>query len=400
MSVEATATDVASVLAVARSYRLRRSGDITDDLTLFTALLREVGVPVSVGAGLLAVRAMSSISLDRPVDVRAALCSCLTAGADEAAIFGLAFGVFWSAEVPALAESATQCPSDPSTSDEDTGSGGRLSGPRGGGEQGAGERQARRARYSASGSHDRDVVALQNRSREIDALARRLARALARSKSRRHKSADTGELVDVRDSMRRNLRFGEELLELRRSRQPAERARLVALCDVSSSMEPYTPLFLTFLHALMRIAGSVEGAIFNVELCVVTDIFHRRSLSEALRWLADRSIALAGGTKTGHCLFAFNNQIQARGLVGRATTALVLSDGWDVGEPELLEDQMRRLRSQVGRVLWLDPHAAAADYQPQVRGLVLALPFVDAYLDFSDLPSLARLVTRMEAQAA
>jgi uncharacterized protein with von Willebrand factor type A (vWA) domain len=163
-------------------------------------------------------------------------------------------------------------------------------------------------------------------------------------------------------------------------------------------MQPFTPLFLSFVHALTKSARSVESAIFNVDTAFVADVFRRRSLPEALAWLADRSISLAGGTRTGHCLHAFNESLEARGAFRSGTIALVLSDGWDVGDPELLDTELRRLRSQVSRLIWLDPHAASTDYQPQVMGLQKAWPYIDDYLDFSSLESLRDLVERVESR--
>jgi len=203
-------------------------------------------------------------------------------------------------------------------------------------------------------------------------------------------------MIDLRDSLRHNLRFGEEMLVLRRSRRVHERARLVVLCDVSSSMQPYTPLFLSFVHALTKAVHRVESAIFNVETSFVTEVFKRRVLWQALAWLQAQSIALAGGTRIGHCLHAFTSSLERRGALDPATTALILSDGWDVGEGELLEREMQRLRSQVGRVIWLDPHAAATGYRPEVRGLQICGPFLDDYLDFSTLDSLRALVARIQ----
>lgn len=388
------AHDTPQTRSVIRAYRARRGGEPSTDLILFTALLRELGVPVPVGSELLALRAMSSIALERRADVHTALRSCLTASDAEALTFELAFAAFWSADPDEPESRAVERHAAPVAPGAGGGSGALPTGSRAHADRASA--LTGRARYSDAGSYRRQVVAFEDRRRELDALARRLTRALARSRSRRLEPRADGELIDVRESLRRNLRFGDELFELRRMRQASKRPRLVTLCDVSSSMEPYTPLFLAFVHALTRTARTVESAIFNVELAVVTDVFHRRALADSLGWLAARSVALAGGTKIGHCLFAFNNEIEAGGLAARQTTALVLSDGWDVGEPDLLESQMRRLRANVGRILWLDPHAADAEYRPQVRGLLLALPFLDDYLGFSDLASLARLVSRVE----
>lgn len=385
-----------SSLELARAHRLRRTGELPHDLILFVALLRQVGVPVPVGGTLTAARALDRVGLGSRESVRAALRACLSASPGEAGLVDRMFSIFWSAAVPRLVESADGEAADPGTGRDEASAGDSSALQLSGRGRSEGEERARRARYSSSGRRAAPVAPLLWDAEEISRLARRLIRALARSRSRRLRSGHAGDQIDVRESLRHNLGHGDELLELRRLRERTDRARVAVLCDVSSSMQPFTPLFLTFMHALTRVSGAIEASIFNVELRSVTDVFRRCSLRDALAWLTAHSVALAGGTKTGHCLYGFNNEIARRGLVGPRTSALILSDGWDVGEQELLEAQLRRLRSQIGRLVWLDPHAAQAGYLPQVKGLKLALRYVDDYLDFSSPDSLRELVGRME----
>ncbi len=240
------------------------------------------------------------------------------------------------------------------------------------------------------------TVAAQPR-REIDLLCRRLARALGSAPGRRLVTGPRGETVDVRASLRHNLRFGEELLLLQRASRRRDRPRIAVLCDVSSSMMPYASLFLAFVHSLIKLVRQAEAAVFNVELAVVTEVFRGSTLRQALRWMDHQQAVLAGGTRIGHCLHGFSRHLETCSVTGPASIVLVLSDGWDVGDADLLRDGMRRLRGQAGRIIWCDPHAAAAGYQPQVQGLRIALPYVDDYLDFSSARSLSELVSRVEA---
>jgi uncharacterized protein with von Willebrand factor type A (vWA) domain len=386
--------------AVATRYRQRRSGELTHDVALFTELLRAVGVPVAASAVVTAIGALDLVTLERRDDVEATLRCCLTSGTDDGRRFDGVFSVFWSAEpidVPWLVENA-------GGSGESAAVGAAQLGGVPGEAVGGGEGSERapvtlQATYSRTGRGEGKVAILLGPQRQLEDLARRLARALGAARSRRTRTGDRGQRVDVRDSLRHNLRFGAELVLLRRTRQLEERPRLAVLCDVSSSMQPYTPLFLAFVHALTRRVRSLEAAVFNVETSFVTDVFRRHPLGPALDWLHQHSVTLAGGTRIGHSLREFTTGLEVRGSLRANTTVLILSDGWDVGEPELLEAEMRRLRSAVRRVVWLDPHAAAARYQPEVGGLLRALPFADDYLDFSDLRSLGELVGRLETRA-
>jgi uncharacterized protein with von Willebrand factor type A (vWA) domain len=389
-----------TAVAVATRYRQRRSGELVHDVALFGELLREVGVPVPASAVITATGALDLVALERRDDVEAALRCCLTAGADDGRRFDGVFGVFWSAD----AADAPPLVANAGGSGDPPPAGAALLGgvP---GEEAVGEGEgsgdapvARQATYSRTGRGDGRVAVLLGPQRQLEDLARRLARALGAARGRRTRTGERGRRVDVRDSLRHNLRFGGELVLLRRSRELDERPRLAVLCDVSSSMQPYTPLFLAFVHALTRRVRSLEAAVFDVEASFVTDVFRRHPLGPALDWLQQHSVTLAGGTRIGHCLREFTTGLEVRGSLRPNTTVLILSDGWDVGEPELLEAEMRRLASAVDRVVWLDPHAAAAGYRPEVGGLVRALPFTDDYVDFSNLRSLAELVDRLETR--
>ena len=384
--------------AIARGYRRLRTGDLPGDVALFALLLRAAGVPAPLSSVPLAVRALAAVQLESQEDVRAALRSVLTGAQPDGTIFDEAFSVFWSAD-----DGLSQNPELPlGTEDSASGAPPAAGEPGGGIDQalaprGRGRAQlARRAWYSRSGRSSQPLHIPASTQRAIDDLVRRLARSLGTSPSRRLHPGERGELVDLRDSLRRNLGHGEEMLILRRARRVRERERLVVLCDVSSSMRPYAPLFLSLTHSLTKIARGIETAIFNVETSFVTDVFRKRPLDEALAWLSAKSVALAGGTRIGHCVHAFTAGLEARGALRPGTTALILSDGWDVGDADLLEREMRRLRGHVDRLLWLDPHAAATGYQPQVRGLRTALPFIDEYLDLSGVESLRVLVRRIE----
>jgi uncharacterized protein with von Willebrand factor type A (vWA) domain len=250
---------------------------------------------------------------------------------------------------------------------------------------------ARRAVHSREPGSTGSVAAVGGR--EIEAVARRFARALGSSPSRRYAVGNRGQTIDVRASLRANLRFGEELFDLQHRSRRRDRAHLVVLCDISASMRPSVPLFLGFVHALTRLVRDVEAAVFNVELLMVTDVFRRSDRRRAFGWLGRQEAALAGGTRIGHCVHRFVSELESAGRLRPDTIALVLSDGWDVGETDLLEAAMRRLRNEVALLIWCDPHAAATAYQPQVQGMRIARRYCDHYLDFGSISALDALVS-------
>ena len=161
-------------------------------------------------------------------------------------------------------------------------------------------------------------------------------------------------------------------------------------------MRLWTPFFLAFAHSLASMASRVEVGIFNVDLVMASDAFGRSDLRQALSWLDRQQVRLSGGTRIGHCLREFIAEVERRGALRRDTIVLILSDGWDVGEMDVLDAAMGHLRQSSGLVVWCDPHAAASGFDPQVKGLRVAVNHVDAYVQLSDLPSLSRLVEHLE----
>ncbi|MBV9793665.1 MAG: VWA domain-containing protein [Actinobacteria bacterium] len=383
------------LVRLAHRARAQRTGDLPHDLATFTGLLRAAGSKVSPAATVQALRAVSVIDLGQPRDFRAALECCLTSSTKDRAWFGTVYDVFWTADLSVL---PAQAGADRDSAGADGNGDGAAAPPAAADRPGRDATRTRRVAGRATWSRhpgQGGTVAAQPRP-EIDQLCRRLARALGSAPGRRLVTGPRGETVDVRASLRQNLRFGEELLLLQRSSRRRDRPRIGVLCDVSSSMMPYASLLLAFVHALTRLVRHTEAAVFNVELAVVTEVFRDSTLPQALRWMDRQQAVLAGGTRIGHCLHQFTRHLETCAVTGPATIALVLSDGWDVGDPDRLRDGMRRLRGQAGRVIWCDPHAAAAGYQPQVQGLRVALPYVDDYLDFSSVRSLSELVSRIE----
>ena len=319
--------------------RARRTGELRHDLVVFVGLLRAVGVPVSPASSAQAVRALTFVRLERPRDFRAALECCLTSSATERGLFDAVYESFWTIDAPGTLPHGAA----PEPGPAEAVSGGGQAGAQIVKTVGTGPPEQRglagRATYGRQPGQGRPVSA-QSRQ-QIDELARRLARALGTAPGRRVVSGSRGETIDLRGSLRHNLRFGEELLLLQRETVRRDRPRIVVLCDVSSSMLPFTPLFLAFTHALTKLVRRVESALFNVELAVVTEVFRRMTLRQALRWLEQQQVALSGGTRIGHCLHRFLDQLEHGAALGNGAIALILSDGWDVGDADLLRDGMR-----------------------------------------------------------
>jgi uncharacterized protein with von Willebrand factor type A (vWA) domain len=218
-------------------------------------------------------------------------------------------------------------------------------------------------------------------------LLARLAWGLGVRKTRRYMPG-RGDLLDPRRALRRNLRFAGEPLEFP-TRTPKIKPRpLVLLCDISGSMERYTRLLLHFMHTLAQSIYQVESFVFSTHLTRITRAVRHKSVDVALKQVGADVKDWGGGTRTGEALHEFNYR-WARRVLGRGAVALVISDGWDRGDPVLLRWEMLRLQRNTYRLIWLNPLIGAPQYEPLTRGAQAMLPYVDDFLPVHNLASLA-----------
>ncbi|QIA27711.1 VWA domain-containing protein [Thermaerobacter sp. PB12/4term] len=226
-----------------------------------------------------------------------------------------------------------------------------------------------------------------------------MARALTRHPSRRYRPARRGPRVDLRTSMRGWLRAGSEPLRLlRRARKPHP-GRVIVLCDVSGSMEPYSHHLLRFVHALDKfLPRRVEAFAFSTSYLRLTPFLRAGDADAAFRRAVAAAADWGGGTRIGECLDHWYREYGSS-LCRRRSTVIILSDGLDMGDPEVLRRALGRIRRATGRVVWLNPLAGDPRYRPLARGMRAALPFVDALLSAHDLESLALLGRLLAARA-
>jgi uncharacterized protein len=227
----------------------------------------------------------------------------------------------------------------------------------------------------------------------------RLAGELRRSR-RLRPARRTARRPDLRRTVRRALRHGGEPID-RAWLSPSERPRrVVLLCDVSGSMEPYARALLRFLHAAVtaRGAGRVEAFALGTRLTRITRELSWRDPDAAL---ADAALAVtdwSGGTRLGDGVREFNDRWGVRGMA-RGAVVVILSDGWDRGDPEQLGEEMARLHRVAHRVVWVNPLKAAPGYAPLARGMAAALPYVDDFVEGHSLASLQHLAAVVAGQA-
>jgi len=218
-------------------------------------------------------------------------------------------------------------------------------------------------------------------------------RSLGLRRTRRYQPGK-GVSLDARRAFRLNMRYAGEPVE-----QPTRRRRLrprplVLICDISGSMERYTRVLLHFAHSLANTLYQVDSFVYSTSLTNITRPIRHKSVDLALREVGLRVRDWGGGTKTGEALRAFNYQ-WARRVLGRGAVVLLITDGWDRGDPEMLKSEIARLQRSCHRLIWLNPLLGASGYEPLTRGAQALLPHVDDFLPVRNLANLEMIVREL-----
>ncbi len=365
-------------------------------LASFARALRQRGVGVSLSDEADGLAALTLIDLGDRDEVRLALRAALKIRPRDAAVFEELFALLWSTareeripDPPAHSRppgAARMRQGPPRPMGLPQASTATVASPAAGDEPGySREAVLRRKPFDELSAAD-----LQEMERLLSRLALRLA---TRPSRRRVPTRGRGE-VDLRRSFRRAIAHGGEFLSLARRTRPIEEPRLVVLCDTSGSMDPHTRFLLTFLLALHRVARRSEIFAFNTSLVRLTPslkTLRPGRIDLALERMAARVPDWSGGTRIGECLAEFV-EFYLDELVNGQTSVLILSDGLDRGDLRPLEGAMRAIRARARRVLWLNPLAGDARYEPTARAMAAALPYVDRLLPAHNLESLERLL--------
>jgi uncharacterized protein len=383
----------------------------------FVALLRRLGITVGTGQALDAARALTLVELSCRDDVYAALRAVLLDAHTHEPVFAAAFERFWSGLAPLIEEQAAAALGyAPAQGPRPRGAGGedrnttaeRMlllagdddlmdEGDPGMTDAGAGQAVA----YSATEAlRHKDFAHLTPRElAEMRRLLADLAFTPPLRRLRRSEAARGGPLLDLRRVARRNLRYGGEVLVLPRRRRKQRPRPLALLCDVSGSMERYTRLLLRFLHATTQGLEGVETFVFGTRLTRITHQLRLRDPDRALDEVTHDVLDFAGGTRIGEAIATFNRR-WARRVLGRGAIAVIISDGWDRGDPALLAAEMAHLQRSCHLLVWLNPLLGLEGYQPLTRGMSAALPYVDLFLPAHNLASLEALAAMLSRIAS
>jgi len=219
----------------------------------------------------------------------------------------------------------------------------------------------------------------------IKSLSRRLA---AKANRRYEPSHKTGS-PDLRKTLRKNMRRGGELLDIIHRRPKRNRVKLVVLCDVSKSMELYAAFLIQFMHAFQQVFRRMETFVFSTSLKRITPIFKQKNFREAMHLLNSENSGWSGGTRIGESLNIFVNDYGKK-LLDSKTIVIIMSDGWDTGNIDLLEKSMAFISKKSKKIIWLNPLAGNELYRHEVTGMKAAIPYIDVFAPVHNIESLRR----------
>jgi uncharacterized protein len=236
--------------------------------------------------------------------------------------------------------------------------------------------------------------------RQLVTLMRGMTLAIPPRRTRRYRGARDGKRPDLRGTLRQARRSGGEAIRLARRAPRSKPRRLVVLCDISGSMEPYARALLMLLYCINVGAGGIgnqrrpEVFSFATRLTRLTATLRAATPDTMLAKAGEAAPDWSGGTRIGAAVKEFNDRYGCLGMA-RGAVVLIISDGWETGDPALLGAQMARLSRVAHRIVWVNPRTQSPRYRPEVGGMAAAWPYCDAVVSGHSLDALPDLLAAL-----
>ena len=375
------------------------TGQFLHNLLLFGRLLRRLGLDVNLGRMMDLVSALDHIQISRKQDFYFAARTLLVHEREDLPLFDEAFELFWrkpvkewNVELQGFSQRRQQARpivTPPSLEESTSRANDSTS-----------SRELTVIEVTRTYS-DRELLRHKNfaemSAEEAEAVRQMMTDLLWKVNERRtrRKRPGKGHWIDLRRTLRRSLRSEGEVLRWSYRERKRKPRPLVVIADISGSMERYTRLLLYFIYGMKAALNQpVEAFVFSTRLTRITRPLQIHDLDLALKNVGELVHDWAGGTRIGESLKTFNFE-WGRRVLGRGAVVLVISDGWDRGDVDLLRREMARLKRNCYRLIWLNPLLGAPDYEPLTRGIQAALPYINDFLPVHNLASLEDLANRL-----
>ena len=392
-------TDEEIIRAVDRYKPLRGQGTLANML-MFGRVLKDLGFRMGLSQVIDANRSLPLIDIQSRPDFHRAVAANLLHEHEDIELFDQVFEAFWQGDMeiePAIEtmEVPAQSPDEALDSSDD--SGGTMEetlteqeGP--GDDSSTDPDPLMVPTYSPNEQlNEKDFSEMGiEESRAVTQAILLIASKIATQVSRRKKRARRGTEIDPRGTMRRNIKYGGELVELVARKRRIKKTRVVLLCDVSGSMDCYSRFLIQFMYGLQNELWGVETFVFSTTLSRITHLIRTKNIGNALDKISKSVLGWSGGTNIGRSLEIFNRDF-AVSTVTHRTVVVIISDGWDRGDVGVLERQMQALKRRCGKMIWLNPLLASENYEPLCKGMQAALPYLDLFLSAHNANSLVHL---------
>jgi len=382
------------------------TSNLQRNLLVFGRLLRRLGIDVHVGRLLDVTEALPHVDLGSRDEVYYTCRALLVYRHDQLAVFDRAFEAFWSGrthvgtvrlddrreadDAGAIAESNQQEPIVPQRQQASEHDRAPVLSDRPDSLQTWSDATALAEKDFAEFTPDEVALAHAALERLVWDPGERRTRRWIRGR---------GSRVDLRRALAKSLRTGGDVLVLPQRRRRTRPRSLVLLCDISGSMERYTRMLVHFVHALSRRHRRVEVFLFSTHLTRITNQLRTRYVNDAVSAVSGAVHDWSGGTRIGAAVGEFH-RLWARRVLRGGPVVLLISDGWDRGDPTDVRNQIARLQRSCYRLIWLNPLIGSIGYAPLTRGLLAALPYVDDFLPVRTLSNLADLAVHLNALAS
>ncbi len=378
--------------------------DLVPRLSAFARLLHDAGLEAGPRRLTDATRALTFIDLKQQSDFRNALRSVFVSRKEDLPTFEAAFDIFWAPPDPRMPAGiipgrSRALPLPPDRAQIWANALGLNSSQM--------NRERAPAEFPASSSGYSAEELLRHKDfdemtwAETEQVRRLLEQApwrVAERRTRRLRPSRSGH-IDLRRSARHAIRSSGELMRLFRRKPRVRRRPVVLICDVSGSMERYSRLLMIFAHAIAR-REDLEAFVFSTRLTRITRLLRYRDLDRALDSVSKGVHDFSGGTRIGDALSDFNRR-WARRVLGHGAVVVIISDGWDRGDPAHLSAELMHLRRSAHRLIWLNPLLGSEGYEPLTRGMAAALPYCDDFLaahNVQALDDLGRLLAGLDSR--
>jgi uncharacterized protein with von Willebrand factor type A (vWA) domain len=373
---------------------------LLDQIIRFSRQLHEAGINVNLTNLIDLFSCIKHIDISNPDDFYAANCACLISGHNDLPLFDRLYNAFWFQEQLSEKKSKKE-PTNRDSDEIDNSEKGQKTEitqqeQASESEMPENTKTSRQTAYSPNEFLMKKDLGLMS-PEELDqarSLIAELITIIANIQNRRRKKNHKGHELFFREMFRRNASQGSDGMEILFRKKRIRKTRLMLLCDVSGSMEQYSRFLINIIYAMHHELNQIDVAVFSTRMTMITDCLNTDNINDSLDKVTKTAHDWAGGTDIGQCLLEFNHHL-SREMSASRTILVILSDGWDRGNAQIMAEEMRRLHKHVHKILWLNPLLSHNEYQPLCQGMQTALPYIDYLMPAHNLESFAKFIKQL-----